>query len=199
MFMHLDKQQTNQVKDAMFLVEHQPGDVVIRAGDAGDNFYLIDQGTFEVFIKKGDTEAKVRNPCVKTMGSGESFGELALMYSTPRTATCKAVSKSRLWALDRISFKVILQATTTARRAQHKSFLERIPILEQLTEYEILTIADALVEDSYKDGDVICTQGEVGDAFYIIKKGSASVIQTDAMGELTEVAHLDDGSYFGEV
>ena len=33
-----------------------------------------------------------------------------------------------------------------------------------------MTIADALVEDFYKDGDVICTQGEVGDAFYIIKK-----------------------------
>lgn len=40
------------------------------------------------------------------MGPGESFGELALMYSTPRTATCKAVTKARLWALDRISFKV---------------------------------------------------------------------------------------------
>lgn len=66
--------------------------------------------------------------------------------------------------------QVILQATTTARRTQHKSFLESVPTLEQLTEYEILTIADALVEDSYEDGDVICTQGEVGDAFYIIKK-----------------------------
>lgn len=43
---------------------------------------------------------------VKSMGPGESFGELALMYSTPRTATCKAVTKARLWALDRISFKV---------------------------------------------------------------------------------------------
>ncbi len=69
-------------------------------------------------------------------------------------------------------WQVILQATTTARRTQHKSFLESVPTLEQLTEYEILTIADALVEDSYEDGDVICTQGEVGDAFYIIKKVS---------------------------
>ena len=40
------------------------------------------------------------------MGPGESFGELALMYSTPRSATCKAIGKARLWALDRISFKV---------------------------------------------------------------------------------------------
>lgn len=71
-----------------------------------------------------------------------------------------------LWAPPQI----ILQATTTARRTQHKSFLERVPILEQLTEYEILTIADALVENSYEDGHVVCAQGEVGDAFYIIKK-----------------------------
>ncbi|CAM9396192.1 unnamed protein product [Hapterophycus canaliculatus] len=165
MFKHLDSQQTDQVKDAMFLVEHEPDDVVIREGDAGDNFYVIDEGTFNVYIKKEGVETKV-----KSMGPGESFGELALMYSTPRTATCKAVTKARLWALDRISFKVILQATTTARRTQHKSFLESVPTLEQLTEYEILTIADALVEDSYEDGEVICTQGEVGDAFYIIKK-----------------------------
>lgn len=34
----------------------------------------------------------------------------------------------------------------------------------------MLTIADALVEDTHEDGDVVCTQGEVGDAFYIIKK-----------------------------
>jgi cAMP-dependent protein kinase regulator len=40
------------------------------------------------------------------MGRGESFGELALMYSTPRTATCKAATELRLWALDRMSFKV---------------------------------------------------------------------------------------------
>lgn len=70
----------------------------------------------------------------------------------------------------RVLPQIILQTTTSARRTQHKSFLERVPILEQLTEYEILTIADALVEDSYEDGDVVCTQGEVGDAFYIIKK-----------------------------
>lgn len=111
--------------------------MVERPGAAGDNFYLIDQGTFNVFIKKGDVETKViyklvkllygvvmasntntpsvltavstLSSCrvqVKSMGPGESFGELALMYSTPRTATCKAVTKARLWALDRISFKV---------------------------------------------------------------------------------------------
>lgn len=118
------------------------------SGDAGDNFYVIDEGTFNVYIKKEGVETKVnrrlgvattvtstaycfnaavpslcnhgsvqsgamllsvsdpQHAQVKSMGPGESFGELALMYSTPRTATCKAVTKARLWALDRISFKV---------------------------------------------------------------------------------------------
>lgn len=68
------------------------------------------------------------------------------------------------------SRQIILQGTTTAKRAQYKTFIEKVPILEQLTEYEKLTIADALAEDSYEDEDVVCTQGEVGDAFYIIKE-----------------------------
>ncbi|CAM9251615.1 unnamed protein product [Choristocarpus tenellus] len=192
---HLDMQQTNQVKDAMFLVEKLPGDVVIQAGDTGDNFYVIDQGTIDVYMNKsGDTESKM-----KSMGPGESFGELALMYSTPRTATCKAATALRLWALDRISFKVILQATTKARRKQYKTFLDKVPILEQLTEYEVLTIADALTVETYEDGDVVCEDGEVGDAFYIIKKGEAACIQCDATGVHAEVARLDDGAYFGEV
>ncbi|CAM9248368.1 unnamed protein product [Discosporangium mesarthrocarpum] len=193
-FKHLDEQQINQVKDSMFLVEKEAGNVVIKAGDTGDNFYVIDQGTIDVYVQNKDTESKA-----KSMGPGEAFGELALMYSTPRTATCKAATPLRLWALDRISFKVILQATTTAKRKQAKVFLDKVPILSSLTEYEVLTIADALVEESYDDGDIVCKQGEQGDAFYIIKQGTVAILQTDATGEDTEVTRLDEGHYFGEV
>jgi CRP-like cAMP-binding protein len=35
-----------------------------------------------------------------------SFGELALMYNAPRAATVKASSQSKVWALDRATFKV---------------------------------------------------------------------------------------------
>ena len=38
MFKHLDLLQTSQVKDAMFLVEHEPGDVVIREGMSATSF-----------------------------------------------------------------------------------------------------------------------------------------------------------------
>ncbi|KAG5181622.1 cyclic nucleotide-binding-like protein [Tribonema minus] len=194
MFKHLDPGSTERVMEAMFNVRKEPGDCIIKEGEEGDNFYVIDEGTIDVYIKKEGKEIKV-----KSMGVGESFGELALMYSTPRTATCKAATSLRLWALDRISFKLILMQTTTSRRKQYKTFLDRVPILHELTEYEVLTVADSLVEEVVEDGHVICEQGDVGEAFYIIKDGTVVCRQTDATGEVVEVARLGEGHYFGEL
>ena len=42
--------------------------------------------------------------------------------------------------------------------------------MASLTEYEQLTIADSLIEEHYSDGDVMVTQGEPGNKFYIVKE-----------------------------
>ena len=54
--------------------------------------------------------------------------------------------------------------------------MANVPILESMNEYEQLTIADALEEVEFKDGEVICRQGESGDLFYIIKYHNQSQI-----------------------
>lgn len=74
-----------------------------------------------------------------------------------------------------------------------------MPILASLTEYEQLTIADSLIEEQYSDGDVMVTQGEPGNKFYIIKEGVASCTQQAADGKVQEVARLEEGAYFGEI
>ena len=53
------------------------------AGDQGDNFYVIDSGYVDIFIESDTEEPKK----VATHGPGGFFGELALMYGTPRAAT----------------------------------------------------------------------------------------------------------------
>lgn len=194
MFKHLDEQQVQKVKDAMFQVDKKKGDVIIKEGEQGDNFYVIDEGTIDVFINKEGVETKI-----KSMGSGEAFGELALMYSTPRTATCKATTDLRLWALDRLCFKLILMQTTINRRNQYRDFIGKVPILQSLTEYELLTVADALVEEKLSEGHVVCMQGDTGDTFYIIKEGFVTCSQLDTTGQQREVARLTVGDYFGEI
>ena len=45
----MDKDQFNQVLDAMFEHVCQPGDSVINEGDDGDNFYVIESGNYDVY------------------------------------------------------------------------------------------------------------------------------------------------------
>jgi len=61
--------------DAMFERKVSQGEVVIRQGDQGDNFYVVDEGVFDIFVN---------GKKVVEIAAGGSFGELALMYNTPR-------------------------------------------------------------------------------------------------------------------
>ena len=47
---------------------------------------------------------------------------------------------------------------------------DQVPILATLSDYEKLTIADALVQEEFPKGQVICVQGEPGNKFYIVEK-----------------------------
>ena len=167
---------------------------IIVQGDIGDVFYLLEEGFVDVYVKKGGNEIKVH-----TYKPGDAFGELAIMYNAPRAATCRAQGPCKLWALDRVSFKVIVVAAAMQKRETYKGFLQQVPILESLTEMEIMTLADSLAEEKFADGVTICTQGDEGDYFYIVKEGNAVCYQADSTGGQKVVANLAPGNYFGEI
>jgi cAMP-dependent protein kinase regulator len=171
-----------------------PGENIIVQGDIGDVFYLLEDGEVDVYIKKNGGELKVH-----TYKPGDAFGELAIMYNAPRAATCRASKNCKLWALDRTSFKVIVVAATMIKREMYQGFLQKVPILSSLNEGEVMTLADSLSEEKYSEGVSVCTQGEEGNFFYIIKEGKAICSVTDASGASTDVATLSSGNYFGEI
>jgi MFS family permease len=76
-------------------VEAAEGEIVIRQGDAGDRFYVIESGELEV-SKDGRF--------VATLGPGDFAGEIALLRDVPRTATVKATCPTVLQALERTVF-----------------------------------------------------------------------------------------------
>jgi cAMP-dependent protein kinase regulator len=191
LFSHLDENERSDIFDAMFPVTCLPGEAIIQQGDEGDNFYVIDQGEVEVYVN---------NEIVTTIGDGGSFGELALIYGTPRAATVKAKTDVKLWGIDRDSYRRILMGSTIRKRKMYEEFLSRVSILENLDPWERLTVADALEPVSFEDGETIVRQGEPGDDFYIIVEGTASVKQNRAEGEEpTEVGRLGPSDYFGEI
>jgi cAMP-dependent protein kinase regulator len=190
----LDAEQRDQmVKAFSGPLMKEDGEDVIVEGDIGDVFYLIEEGKVDVYV------SKVPDTCVHTYNSGDSFGELAIMYNAPRAATCRANGTVKLWALDRVSFKVIVVAAAMQKREQFVGFLKGVPILESLTEMELMTMADSMAEEKYNSGDVICNQGDAGNYFYIVHEGTAICRQKDADGNDKDVATLNSGNYFGEI
>lgn len=71
------------------------GHEVIRQGEEGDRFYVIDAGEVEVLVDGRP---------VRVQGPGECFGEIALLRGVRRTATVRALGPGRLYALEREEF-----------------------------------------------------------------------------------------------
>lgn len=192
----LDEEQKDLIVKAFSgPVTVPPGTNIIVQGEIGDIFYLIEEGDVDVFVSKGLSEPMK----VHSYTNGDAFGELAIMYNSPRAATCRAVTECKLWSLDRNSFKCIVVAAAMLKRELYRGFLITAPILSSLTELEILTLADTLAEESYEDGSLICQQGDEGRYFYIIKEGEALCSIQDKNGVNKLVASLSTGNYFGEV
>jgi CRP-like cAMP-binding protein len=63
------------------------GDTILSEGEVGDTAYLINSGSVEVIVGKGN---KARN--VGTLEAGEVFGEMSLIDPGPRSATVRALS-----------------------------------------------------------------------------------------------------------
>jgi MFS family permease len=76
-------------------VDVEAGDAVVTQGEPGDRYYLIQAGEARVLVDGAE---------VRALGTGEGFGEIALLRRVPRTATVQATTPMRLQALDRKTF-----------------------------------------------------------------------------------------------
>lgn len=187
LFQQLDNNSKKTVIEALTKKTFNKDTEIIRQGDEGDFFYIIESGTVDFYVNGSK---------VNSSGEGSSFGELALMYNSPRAATATAASDVvTCWALDRLTFRRILLEGTFNRRIMYEDFLKDVKVLSSLSNHERSKLADALSTEMYHAGDVIIREGEQGENFYFIESGTCEVTK-EGQGI---VAKLGKGDYFGEV
>ncbi|KAH3840449.1 cAMP-dependent protein kinase type II regulatory subunit-like [Dreissena polymorpha] len=194
LFRALEPEQMQDVLDAMFETVVHPGDYVIRQGDDGDNFYVIDSGQYDVLVTVNGEEKRVH-----TFEGKGSFGELALLYNMPRSASVMSVSHGSLWAMDRNSFRRIVLKSAFKKRKMYEELLENVPILKSLEHYERSNLADALVTKKYTDGECIIRQGNEADGMFFLEAGVIRVTIINPDGEEEELGQHSKGKYFGEL
>ena len=202
LFRACSEEELQDLIDAFDTANFKGDDTVIKQGDDGDLFYVVEDGKLDVMVSTPDASGSEKEVTVGVpYVSGSSFGELALMYGSPRAATIRAKSDCVLWSLDRKAFKGITGSHKQKREEIILDTIRKVKIGDNvlgdvLHSSDIDAMALATETDSFSKGDVIIRQGERGDAFYIIESGSVDVFVAEQGDE--PVARLASGQFFGE-
>jgi len=170
--------------DAMKPVKAGARDFILKQGTSGDDFFVMTDG---------EVQYRVDGKVVGGQKGLATFGELALIYNSPRNADVVAMKSCQLWSITRSIFRKALSSAVTTKHLRHIKLLEEVPSLKDLTTNQINTLAGALVEVTYQNGASIITQGDFGDVFYIISEG---IVDVSIGGKM--VAKLKAGQFFGE-
>lgn len=84
-------------------------------------------------------------------------------------------------------------------RNHTRNLLRRVPLFTTVTDEELDNIANHLYQEKYPAGDVIIQEGDVGDKFYILERGKATVWRLDDDQVERKIDEKGPGQYFGEV
>ena len=99
-FTDLDDAAAARLADDFIERQFAPGDVIATEGESGLNFFVVESG--EASVTVGGRE-------VRRLAAGDSFGEIALVDKSARSATVTAVSPMRCHALPVWSFRSFAQ------------------------------------------------------------------------------------------
>jgi CRP-like cAMP-binding protein len=182
-------QELQVVIDAMPPTEIQSGSTIFEQGarESSPRFYVVETGTVEI-VKDGEI--------VATLGAGGCFGELSLLYSSPRAAAArtqgeedKGESPVKLWGLEKRVFRRLIARSINRGEAALCHWLRGVPLLQPLSRHDLLLLASGAETVHHWAGEVIVRQGDIGDAMYIIRQGKVTVTTMQWRVAFASAAH----------
>ena len=194
-------EELNELCDIFECVTYKKGDKVIKQGDTGYSLYVVEDGDLSVSVAPPNpqTVEEQEGLTIGSLSKGMAFGDLALMYGSPRAATITALSDCKLWKVRRAWYRGLIG------QLRQKVFVKKLEILSNVSigdkplrkyfdQADLREIAQLMTVKDYKEGDVIIREGEEGDAFFIIANGDVT-IYTKATGD-RPIPYTKN--YFGE-
>lgn len=171
LFHQLDPDVREAVAREMRRAEVSPEHRLIVEGDLGDTLYLVEEGIFDVLSRRNGVDVKVNSK-----SRGDIFGEISLLFESPRTASVVSASGGTVWELNRARFRALTRKVAVESNLQNEVFLNSVPAFAPLDADARLRLAEALVERRFEPGHVVVREGDVdADTFYLIVRGEAIV------------------------
>lgn len=164
----------------MYGIAFRAGAVVLQQGalpKVDDCMYYLQSGEAEVVISggadaatKSHEERQVEGHTVRIpQKPGWVFGDVALLFQSPRTASVVAKTNLVVWAMDRKTFlKFVMKHAQGARALR---FLRKLPLLKGLSDNDLIRAASRMPQRIYEDGQALIRNRERGDELFLIRYG----------------------------
>ncbi|CAM9728013.1 unnamed protein product, partial [Chrysoparadoxa australica] len=185
-------------------VSYKKGEVIIAEGDDSDKFYIMvggspgqDQTEACVVVSKAMPDGEDKEIC--RLHAGQYFGERALVYGQASSRSANVTAAS-----DGVRC-VYVESTTFEAWTEFRMFLlmKEVPLLAKLPTSALVAIQKTLHYVDFPPNTFIVNEGDVGDKFYMITKGSVEVLalRSDEHGNQTQkvLVQMYEGHYFGEL
>ena len=93
------------------------GTEIIPQGSMANFFFVLDEGTVDIIIN-----GEIKRQLVQD----QFFGDLALLYNSPRSATVKAASDVKMWAINRETFKTLVKSLKLKQYEENRKMLNKV-------------------------------------------------------------------------
>lgn len=180
----LTKQERRELAYAMEAYSTPAGEYVFRQGTTATMFFIIFEGEVQIEINGAPS---------RSLHKGDFFGELAIIYSSPRSASVRATERCVFWCLSQHIFLGIQREMVKHNYKIAKPYVSKIPIFKYLTSKQRDAISYHMNTLKYEQGDAVFKAGDAATSFYIILEG---LIEIDIPGK--PALQLPKGESFGE-
>lgn len=193
LFAALEAEELRTVVDAMDIEEFPKGTNVLTEGQPGtEKFYFIVEGTVDILKKSMGY--------ICSFHAGQTFGEMELMYLSMCAATVQCKTMVKAFAIDRDTYRHIVMMVSIRKRKQYVGYLQNITFLNDMNNYQLTTLADALETKLFEADETLIPFGSEGDWMYVIIHGTVQVVGRDKQtGAKVKVCTFTAGDIIGEL
>lgn len=180
LFQNYAKQEVLGIVDIFEQLSFKKGECVIRQGEDGDDFFVVESGELSAHVTVKEDEGDHSEVKVWDYSAGSAFGELALIFGSPYAATIRATTDCKLWSLSRLACRSVVSQVRYEEYNQKKAAIEKYfvkdrPFTDVFDRRQIMDLTISARSHTYEKGCVILQQGQTCNAFYFVKNG---VIET---------------------
>lgn len=202
LFSDLSQDEFIEVVNRLKSRKYPAQSVIFKEGDRGDSIFLVANGKVNIYKK----DASGKQILVRTIDEGDFFGEFSYFANSKRNVSALSAVDSNLLELTRDAVDDMIGKYDGFKRALIEFYKKRVldtilgvtPVFRELPYSEREKFLPRFELIIAGKGQNIVTEGEPGDAMYVIVSGLVEV-WTKRGGKKIVLAELKEGDFFGEI